>query len=66
MKMIEVVHMGKILGISDAGDFEDVICIDDLMQPIKTNHFRSLYHKRVYIRCPEIVKNYWKWIGDRR
>lgn len=45
------------VGMSDDGEFFDnVICIEELMKPIKSVNFRSLYHKLVYIRCPEIIE----------
>jgi len=45
------------VGMSDDGEFFDnVICIEELMKPIRDANFRSLYHKLVYIRCPEIIE----------
>lgn len=45
------------IGMSDEGEFfTNEIRIDELMKPIKGANFRKLYHKLVYIRCPELIK----------
>lgn len=45
------------IGISDEGQFfENEIRLTELMRTINDVDFRKLYHKLVYIQCPEIIK----------
>lgn len=45
------------LGMNDKGELFDLeFNLENLMNTIKDTNFRKLYHKIVYIRCPELLE----------